>query len=472
MADLSSTTAAAGDATIIAPGVGAGEATVLSTGRGDATVVVSVGGMGDRTVAAGRAATMDLSQLKPQVEYTLRAHNTYALAGQAVQNYLLADISAFFAGGLTARAPVALALAIDRSGSMEGKPIESVKTAVGLIVDQLTDADMLSIITFGEHVDVLMPASRVLNRELIKQHVERIRPKGTTNLYSGMATAAEQLLNAKTPQHLSRVLLLTDGEANEGITEYSDIISESRNLRSRGMTVSTVGLGIEYNEELMKGIAKNTRGNYYYIDAIDRIPEVFKTELDSLFGTVATNVSLTLRLADGVELSRVYGYEAARGGQSVSIDLPDLAAGESLPVLAQIMLKPHPAARYRLVQSELSFKYFGQTERRTLRGDFVAEFTTDKDRILGGIDPVVEQQMREKDIVANIKRATAMLGTDVGTATMIIQQAQAQLLAAGKGDDATIVDTALSKLRRGDMEDATKTLSMAEFGLEQERRKN
>lgn len=470
MADLSKAQAA-GDATIIAPGVGAGEATVVATGRGDATVVVSAGSAGDRTVAAGRAATIDLAQLKPQVEFSLRAHNTYALAGQAAQNYLLADIGAFFAGGLAARAPVALALAIDRSGSMEGKPIESVKTAVGLIVDQLSDADMLSIVTFGEHVDTLMPASRVLNRELIKQHVERIRPKGTTNLYSGMATAAEQLLSAQTPQHLSRVLLLTDGEANEGIVEYSDIISEARNLRSRGMTVSTIGLGIEYNEELMKGIAKNTRGNYYYIDAIDRIPEVFDAELKSLFGTVATNVGLTLRLADGVELSRVYGYEAARGGQSVHIDLPDLAAGERLPVLAQVMLKPHPAARFRLVQSELEFRYFGQSERRKLKADFVAEFTGDKDRILGGIDPVVEKEMREKDIVANIKRATAMLATDVGTATMIIQQAQAQLSAAGKGEDATIVDVALSKLKRGDLEDATKTLSVAEFGLEQERRK-
>jgi len=465
---------AAGDATIIAPGMGKGDATVVATGHGDATVVVSPagGGTGDRTVAVGRAATMDLSQLRPQVEFNLRAHNTYALAGQAVQNYLLADIKAFFAGGLSARAPVALALAIDRSGSMEGKPIESVKTAVGLIVDQLTDADMLSIVTFGEHVDTLMPASRVLNRELIKQHVERIRPKGTTNLYSGMATAAEQLLSAKTPQHLSRVLLLTDGEANEGIVEYHDIIAEARNLRSRGITVSTVGLGIEYNEELMKGIAKNTRGNYYYIDAIDRIPEVFEAELKSLFGTVATNVSLTLKLAEGVELSRVYGYETARGGQSVHVDLPDLAAGEGLPVLAQIMVKPHPQARFRLVQSELEFRYFGQSERHKLKADFVAEFTGDKDRILGGIDPVVEKEMREKDIVANIKRATQMLSTDVGTATMIIQQAQAQLAAAGRGDDATIVDMALSKLRRGDLEDATKTLSVAEFGLEQERRKN
>jgi len=462
---------ASGDATIIAPGVAADEATVVAQASGDATVVVSQPGT-DATVAAGRLATVDLAQLKPQVEYQLRAHNTYALAGQTTQNYLMADIQAFFSGGIAgARAPVALALAIDRSGSMEGKPIESVKTAVGLIVDQLTDADMLSIVTFGEHVDVLMPASRVLNREVIKQHVDRIKPKGTTNLYSGMATAAEQLLNASSPQHLSRTLVLTDGEANEGIVEYHDIISEARNLRMKGMTISTVGLGIEYNEELMKGIAKNTRGNYYYIDTIDQIPEVFDKELKSIFGTVATNVGLKLRLAEGVELGRVYGYEAAKGGRSVSIDLPDLANSETLPVLVQLSLQPHPHARFRVVESELTFKYFGQTERRTLHGDMVLEFSTDKDAIIGGIDPVVEQAMREKDIVANLQRASAMMRSDVGTATMIIQQAEAQLSAAGRSEDATLVATALGKLARGDVDDATKTLSVAEFGLDMERRK-
>lgn len=463
---MDATQVSAGDATIVAPGVSQADATVISTGRGDATVVVSSGGGGNATVVTSRLANVDLAAFQPRVEYQLRAHNTYALAGQTVQNYVLADIGAFFAGGLQARAPIALALAIDRSGSMEGRPIESVKTAVGLIVDQLTDADMLSIVTFSETVDVLMPASRVLNRELIKQHVARIQPKGTTNLFSGMSTAAEQLLAAKTPQHLSRVLLLTDGEANEGITEYSDIIAQARDLRMRGMTISAVGLGIEYNEELLSGIAKSTRGNYYYIDAIDRIPEVFDRELKDVFGTVATGARLKLRLADGVELTRAYGFEAAKGGSMVTIDLPDLTSSEKLPVLVQLALRPHPAARYRVVQSELEFTYFGQTQRQSLRADLVVEFSTDKDAIMGGIDPVVEAAMRERDIAANLRRAAQMMGSDAGTATMIIQQAQQQLNASGRTEDATLVGTALLKLQQGAVDDATKTLSVAEFELE------
>ncbi len=459
------------DATIIAPGVAQGEATVVAGASGDATVVVSQSSA-DGTVLAGRVATVDMSQVKPVVEYNLRAHNTYALTGQTVQNYLLGDIRSFFSGGMEARAPVALALAIDRSGSMEGKPIESVKTAVSLIVDQLTDADMLSIVTFGENVEVLMPASRVLNRELIKQHVGRIRPKGTTNLYAGMATAAEELLKVGTPQALSRVILLTDGEANEGIVEYADIIAEARNYRAKGATITTVGLGIEYNEELMKGIAKNTRGNYYYIDSIDNIPEVFDRELKSVFGTVATNVSLRLQLAKDVEITNVYGHEFAKGGNTVTIDLPDLVNGESLPVLMQLGAKPHPKARFRMVQSELSFRYFGQSEKHTLKGDFIVEFTDDRDSILGGIDPVVEQVMREKDIVANLKRAAAMMASDVGTATMIIQQAEASLNAAGRSDDATMVGTIVQKLSRGDIDDATKTLSAVDYDMDRGKKKS
>jgi Ca-activated chloride channel family protein len=471
--------------TMVAPGGEQGAATASAQAEGNATVVVtqqrSAADVGDATVvgmttrdgtvAVARVAQLDLGQLKPQVEYTLRAHNTFALAGQTVQNYLLADIQGFFGGmlgpgSMTARAPVALALAIDRSGSMEGRPIEAVKTAVGVIVDQLTEADMLSIVTFGEQVDVLMPASRVLNRELIKQHVERIRPKGTTNLYGGIGIAAEQLLAARAPQHLSRTLVLTDGEANEGITDYADFMALARDLRAKGMTVSAIGLGVEYNEELMRGLAKAARGNYYYIDSLDRIPEVFERELKSLFGTVATGVTLKLTLADGVQLTRAYGYEAAQGGRTVSLDLPDIASGASLPVLLQLGVKPHPPARFRAAQSELSFKYFGQGERTVLHADLLLEFTTDKDKIMGGIDAVVEAAMREKDVVANLQRAAAMMKQDVGTATMIIQQAEAQLMAAGNTHDATLVGIALGKLQRGAVDDATKTLSVAEFELE------
>jgi hypothetical protein len=119
----------------------------------------------------------------------------------------------------------------------------------------------------------------------------------------------------------------------------------------------------------------------------------------------------------------------------------------------------------------LEFKYFGREQREQLSGDFVAEFTDDKDAILGGIDPVVEQVMREKDIVANLQRAAQLMKSDVGTATMIIQQAQAQLSASGKEADATLVGEALGKLSRGDVEDATKTLSVSEFKLDMERRK-
>ena len=459
-----------GDATIIAPGVGQGDATVVSEATGDATVVVSQPG-GDRTQASGRAAIMDLATLKPRVEFTLRAHNTYGLANMTAQNYLMADIRAYFAGGMAARAPVALALAIDRSGSMEGKPIESVKSAVSLILDQLTDADMLSIVTFGENVDVLMPCSRVINPGLIRQHVERIQPKGTTNLYGGMGRAAEELLGSKSPQHLTRVLVLTDGEANEGITEYHDIITQARQYRMQGATISTIGLGVEYNEELMRGIAKNTGGNYYYIDTIDEIPQVFDRELKDFFSTVATGVSLSIELPEGVELTRAYGYDTARGGRRVSLELPDLAAGETLPVLFQLGVKPHPPARFRVAKSELKFRYFGAEERSSVRGDMVVEFTTNKDQIMGGIDPVVEVAMREKDIVASLKRAGQMMASDVGTATMIIGQAQAQLAAAGKSDDATLVGIALSKAQRGEIEDATKTLSVAEFDLEEGKRR-
>src|SRR5688500_20161890 len=111
-----------GDATVVIPGGSQADATVVSTGVGTATVVVS-SMPGDGTVVAPRLATLDLASFQPRVEYQLRAHNTYALAGQTTQNYILADIRAYFAGGLSARAPIPLAIALARTGHVQCRPI-------------------------------------------------------------------------------------------------------------------------------------------------------------------------------------------------------------------------------------------------------------------------------------------------------------------------------------------------------------
>ncbi len=457
------------DATIVSPET-SGDATIVSHGSGDATVVSGITpGLpdGDATVVGQALQTVDLSQLRPEVTLNLMLHNPYALADARSENYLLCELKGAFRGQKLVRPPVHLSVVLDKSGSMEGKPLEYVKEACRQLVDKLGPVDTLSIITFAESVDVLLAQSPVTKKEALKAQLDLIRPRGTTNLYGGMVAGANQLATVKAPTHLSRVILLTDGEANEGVTEYSEIIGKARRIRQDGCSISSVGVGIEYNEELMRGIAKNTIGNYYYVDAVSEIPRVFETELSTMFEVVAKNVRLSVNLPKGARLDKFYGREvSAENGASV-VELPDIVAGDPQNLLLKLAFDSHPPARFRILQTDLSFEYLGQTSRSTMSADSVVQFTTDRQRILDSINAKVESVMRVKDVVAEISRAKQLLAQDAGTATVIIDRAKTVLMQAGREGDATLVANAADLLASGEVEKADKTLGATSWELDE-----
>lgn len=457
------------DAIVVSPDT-RGDATIVSEGKGDATVVSTAppaGLGGDATVVGTALQTIDLSELKPQVTANLQLHNPYALSGVKSENYLLCGLSAAFLGQKFVRPPVHLSVVLDKSGSMEGRPLEYVKEACRQLVDKLGPADTLSIVTFAESVDIIVAQSPVAKKEALKAQLDLIRPRGTTNLYGGMVAGANQLALVKASTHLSRIILLTDGEANEGVTEYSEIVGKARNLRKEGCTISTVGVGIEYNEELMKGIAKNTSGNYYYVDAVSDIPRVFEEELATLFEIVAKNVRLSLKLPKGVRLDKFYGREAVGGDGALQYELPDIVAGQPQNLLLKLSLDQHPPARFRVAEGELSFEYLGQVTRSDIPLDAVVQFTQDRQKVLNSINAKVDSVMRVKDVVAEISRAKQLLARDAGTATVIIDRAKTVLLQAGRTGDATLVANAAELLASGEVEKADKTLGATSWELEE-----
>ena len=107
---------------------------------------------------------------------------------------------------------------------MEGEPLDYVKRAAGHVVDLLEPTDVLSIVTFAEQVDVVMPALRVLNKSLIKDHIQRIQTANTTNLYDGLVVGGQQVASIPSHNYLNRILLLTDGEPTAGIKDFASIV--------------------------------------------------------------------------------------------------------------------------------------------------------------------------------------------------------------------------------------------------------
>jgi Ca-activated chloride channel family protein len=170
------------------------------------------------------------------LEVEIIAGRQHALANAPSREGFLIEMMG--GGGFAGtRTGLNVCLVIDRSGSMEGEPLEYVKRACSYVVDLLSPDDVLSIVTFEETVDVLMPPRKVMNKDLVKQHIQRIQPGNTTNLYDGLALAAQQIVGSREPGRVERLIVFSDGDPTAGIKDYG---AKSNREESRSLVSASV----------------------------------------------------------------------------------------------------------------------------------------------------------------------------------------------------------------------------------------
>jgi hypothetical protein len=206
-----------------------------------------------------------------------------------------------------------LAVVIDKSGSMadEGK-IEFVKQGLTLMVDQLDANDRLAIVVYDTTATVLRPSAKVTDKGALKELIAGITADGTTNLHGGMMLGfqeAEKAMDAA-PDAIPRVMLLSDGLANEGeVTDNEGIVAAAKPHIQKGIGLTTIGVGAGFNFELMYALANLGNGNFYFIDAADRLLDVFVEEVRYLLTPVAENLRIWFTLPQGFTTTDIYGFE-------------------------------------------------------------------------------------------------------------------------------------------------------------------
>jgi Ca-activated chloride channel family protein len=372
------------------------------------------------------------------------------------------------------RMPLNLALAIDRSGSMEGEPLQYVRNACSQIIDLLEPTDVLTIVTFAEDVDVVVPARRVVNRQLLKEHVSRILPGNTTNLYDAMVVAANQVASVASTGTVNRVLLLTDGEPTAGIRDFASIVGQAAEQKSRGITVTALGFGPEYNEELLAGIARRSGGNYYYITRPELLPEVFRSELMTMMNLAARGAKLRIKPAKWNRVRQVYGHRLNFAPDGVEVDLADLEQGSALTLLAEMDFGPRPGGEYRGAVVEVEFEDTAGGGSQILSADAVWGFTSDAAEVAASADPRVAAELQVALASQSLERTLMGMRTqqiDSRTAMVDLERTQQILVAGGQGDRAAEITQALQNLQMGDSNAAEKTLIGASLDLERGRRK-
>ncbi|HTE52702.1 MAG TPA: VWA domain-containing protein [Kofleriaceae bacterium] len=258
------------------------------------------------------------------------------------------------------RQPLNLALVIDRSGSMEqeGKLARAQEAALRLI-ERLGGIDRIALVQYDDTAQTLVPsiAADSEGKARLRAAVAGLRPGGATNLHGGLSLGRDEVQRQMAPGQVSRVILLSDGLANAGESNPTVIADAARAAADQGVRITAVGVGIDYNEDLMEAIAESGRGRYYYVRDAAGLEPVLAGELTSAQTTVAAQVELRLRPAcAGVEIGEVFGYESRRDGDTLVVPLADLAGGDARRLVVALKVPDRVAGRQSALVAELSYR--------------------------------------------------------------------------------------------------------------------
>ena len=234
-----------------------------------------------------------------------------------------------------------VAVVLDRSGSMseEGK-MENAKAALRALIDQLDEDDVFSLVIYDDVVDVIRPAARVGSREVLRRLVDEVYPRGWTNLGAGMLEGFAQASRCASSRYTNRVILLSDGLANRGITDPASLSRIAREYRNQSISLTTMGVGLDYNENLMLALSGNGGGNYYFIESSRNIASVLRNEFQRLSCVLAQNACIHLFPGHGVRILDVIGAESRCTSDRYDIPVGDLYAGDRREFTVEVDIPP------------------------------------------------------------------------------------------------------------------------------------
>ncbi len=257
--------------------------------------------------------------------------------------------------GTAERLPLNMGVVLDRSGSMSGRPLDYVRQAAKFLVEQVGANDVLSLTVFDSQVDVVFPAQRVTNKDMLKQAVDSISTGGSTNLSGGLLRGYDEALKEGRSEQVNRVLLLTDGMANVGVVDPDMLAGKAGAMLRRGVSLSTVGVGLHFNEDLLIQLAEAGKGSYYYVREADEIPGVFASELQGLLSVVAQNIGLQVHGLSGCRATAVLGYEPAFDDTGMSLTLPDMFHDDQKLLAVEIDHPALAAGQHEILKIRLSY---------------------------------------------------------------------------------------------------------------------
>jgi Ca-activated chloride channel homolog len=291
------------------------------------------------------------------IKMTARLSHPFVNVGRS-DVFVTIDLTGVDVPGAT-RSPVNLALVLDRSGSMSGFKLQQAKQAARQLVSQLKATDRLAIVQFGGDVKSMDGVfCTEAGKEQLLRYIDNIWDEGGTNIGAGLTAGRDLLLSSASDFSVNRIIFMSDGQPTEGIQDSGGLLEVTREVRAHGISVTAIGLGSDFNEELMQGIAESGGGAYAYLQDAAQLTTIFQKDLNQAATQVAHGVSLTFEPPPGVTVDEILGYRVAfqdNTGKTM-INLPDFAAGQFERVVAKVTVNaPGAGATFDVTDIKLAY---------------------------------------------------------------------------------------------------------------------
>jgi Ca-activated chloride channel family protein len=334
------------------------------------------------------------------------------------------------------RMPINVSFVLDHSGSMKGDKMDRVRRATGRAFDLLDGQDIASVVIFDHRTEVLLPAAPVANRRDAQQKISQIRDAGGTKIAPAIEKALREI-DKGGPNAIRRMVLLTDGQTEN----EKECLIQADEAGKRGVPITALGVGKDWNEDLLIEMANRSGGTADYIDQPDKIVDYFQHTVQRAQATAVHNATLTLRLVQGITPRAVWqvfplisnlGYRPV-SDRDVVVPLGELESGAGRSLLIELLVDPRPVGQYRIGLAEVSYDVPAlslQGERT--RAEIMLTFTADP-ALTGQVNAPVMNIVEKVSAFKLQTRALSDLASgDVTGATQKLQSAVTRLLSQGE----------------------------------------
>ncbi|MBN1648537.1 MAG: VWA domain-containing protein [Spirochaetales bacterium] len=326
----------------------------------------------------------------------------YMIAGESNLNYLRIGLNGFeLETAAASRPPVNAAIVLDVSGSMSGEKLRQAVQAAHTAIDMLKNGDAVALVTYSDFASVLVPAAVLSgsNRLVFHNALDRVYSDGYTALFSGVSMGAAELDRYLSENRISRVVLLSDGLANVGPSTPGELASLGAILKKRGISVSTIGLGSDYNEDLMFQLAAASDGNHAFVEHPSDLVRIFEKEFETLLQVVARDLEITIAFADGIKPRNLLNRTGDIYGNEVHISLNQLYSGqEQYAIIECDTFAGLSGMNIKAADISVSFLNMVSGERETLTKRVELAFTNDSEKVAS---------MRDKKTLGDVVLQTA-----------------------------------------------------------------